>query len=250
MAELTPTAAIVIALAVAIGAFAKSVTGMGMPLVAIPVMASFLGVETAVVLMAFPTAVTTVWLLWEHRAVAGETRDLPVLVATGVAGVVAGTAILRVADPRWLALALAAVIFAYLGIRLLHPEFALSARATRRLSPFVGTAAGLAQGATGISGPVVSTYLHAFRMPPRAYLFAVNAVFMVFAVAQIATFVATGLYEDRVALTLIAIIPVALVFPAGLALGRRMDAVLFDRIILVLLFLSGCKQVADALGLT
>ena len=250
MLELTPTAAVVIAVSVAIGAFAKSVTGMGMPLVGIPVIASFLGVETAVVVMAFPTFVTTVWLLWEHRDVAGQTRELPVLVITGVVGVVLGTAILRVADPRWLAFALATVIFAYLALRLVRPEFALAPAVTRRISPFVGTAAGLAQGATGISGPVVSTYLHAFRLSPAAYLFSVNTVFLIFAFAQIVTFVATGLYEERVALTIVALVPVVVVFPIGLALGRRLDPVLFDRAILLLLFLSGLKQVADALGLT
>lgn len=250
MLELTPTAAVVIAVAVAIGAFAKSVTGMGMPLVGIPVIASFLGVETAVVVMAFPTFVTTVWLLWEHRAVASETRELPVLVITGVVGVVVGTAILRVADPRWLALALASIIFVYLALRFVRPDFALSPAITRRISPVVGTAAGLAQGATGISGPVVSTYLHAFRLSPQAYLFSVNTVFLIFAVAQVFTFIATGLYQERVGLTLIALVPVVLVFPLGLALGRRLDPVRFDRAILVLLFLSGLKQVADALGVT
>lgn len=250
MSELTVAGFVVIALAVAIGAFAKSVTGMGMPMVAIPVMASFLGVEAAVVTMALPTFVTTVWLLWEHRHAANETRDLPVLLVTGVAGVVIGTAILRVADPRWLALALASLIFIYLALRLTRPGFALRPAVTRLLSPFVGLAAGLAQGATGISGPVVSTYLHAYGMTPRGFLLATNAVFLVFAAAQIATFMGTGLYEGRVVATLVALVPVAIVFPVGLAVGRRLDPARFDRLIMGLLFISGLKQVADALGVT
>ncbi len=232
------------------GAFAKSVTGLGLPLVAIPVIASFLGVETAVVVMALPTVVTNVWMLWEHRASASQTRELPVLLTTGTVGVVVGTAILRVADPRWLALALAMVIFGYLALRLARPGLALRASITTQLSPFAGGLAGLAQGATGISGPVVSTYLHAFRLPAGAFLFSTNAMFLVFALVQVVAFIATGLYQGRVAPSLLALLPVALVFPAGLAVGRRMDVERFDRALLALLFLSGLKQVSDALGVT
>lgn len=223
---------------------------MGLPLVSIPVIASFLGVETAVVIMAAPTVITNLWMIWEHRSLAGQTRELPVLLVTGAVGTVAGTVILRVADPRWLAVAMATIIFSYLILRLTHPELALRPALTRRLSPGVGLAAGLAQGATGISGPVVSTYLHAFRLPPRAFLFSTNAMFQVFASVQIVAFAATGLYRGRVVHTMLALVPIAIVFPIGLAVGRRMDAKRFDRWILALLFMSGVKQVLDALGVT
>ena len=223
---------------------------MGLPLVSIPLIAGFLGVETAVVIMALPTVITNVWMLWEHREAAHQTRELPVLLLTGVVGVVLGTMLLRVADPRWLSLALAALIFSYLAVRLAHPGLALPASLTRRLSPVVGFAGGLAQGATGISGPVVSTYLHAFALPPRAFLFATNAMFQVFAAVQIITFLSTGLYRGRVAHTLLAMVPIMIVFPVGLAIARRLDSDWFDRAILALLFVSGLKQVADALSLT
>ena len=223
---------------------------MGLPLVSIPVIASFLDVETAVVVMAAPTVITNLWMLWEHRTAARETRELPMLLATGTVGVLVGTVVLRVSDPRWLAIALASVIFAYLALRLAHPGLALPVSLTRRLSPGVGLAAGLAQGATGISGPVVSTYLHAFGLPPRAFLFSTNAMFQVFASVQIVAFVATGMYRGRVVHTLLAMVPIAIVFPIGLSVARRMDVKRFDRWILALLFLSGLKQVLDALGIT
>ncbi|MPZ73895.1 MAG: TSUP family transporter [Nitriliruptorales bacterium] len=248
MSELTPGAVAVIALAVALGAFAKSVTGMGLPLVSVPVIATFLGVETAVVVMALPTLVTNAWMLLAHRAGASQTRDLPVLLTTGAVGVVVGTVILRTADPRWLALGLAIVIFAYLAMRILHPALVLPPSITRRLSPFVGAAAGLAQGATGVSGPVVSTYVHAYRLPPSAFLFSTNALFQVFVTVQVAAFLVTGLYRGRVTHSLLALIPVAVVFPLGLGVGRRIDVKRFDAAILALLFVSGLKQVADALG--
>jgi hypothetical protein len=44
----------IILVAIALGSFVKGVTGSGLPQIAIPVMAIFLGVERAVVLMAIP----------------------------------------------------------------------------------------------------------------------------------------------------------------------------------------------------
>jgi hypothetical protein len=73
----------VIVTAMAVGAVVKGVTGSGLPTIAIPVMAGFLGVERAVVVMAIPTVVTNSWLLWEHRHHASGARDLPLMLGCG-----------------------------------------------------------------------------------------------------------------------------------------------------------------------
>ena len=40
---------------------------MGLPLVAVPFMAGFLGAEHAIVVMQIPGLVSNVWLVWRHR---------------------------------------------------------------------------------------------------------------------------------------------------------------------------------------
>ncbi|MGH2697580.1 MAG: TSUP family transporter, partial [Actinomycetota bacterium] len=106
------TLAIIIA-GMALGAFVKGATGQGLPQVAIPVMATFLGVEAAVVIMAIPGIVTNSWLIWKHRRHYSRTRDLPVLLAAGVAGSVAGTILLDNLNESVLSLTLAGVIILY-----------------------------------------------------------------------------------------------------------------------------------------
>ena len=59
----SPLDLVVIVIAIAVGAFIKGATGGGLPQVAIPVMAPFLGVEHAVVLMAIPGIVSNAWLV-------------------------------------------------------------------------------------------------------------------------------------------------------------------------------------------
>ena len=58
---------LVVALAVVLGSLVKGVTGLGLPLTAVPVIAFFVGVEDAVVIMAAPTAVSNAMLVREHR---------------------------------------------------------------------------------------------------------------------------------------------------------------------------------------
>src|ERR687896_571392 len=104
-----------------VGAFIKGATGQGLPQIAIPVMASFLGVEHAVVVMAIPGIVSNSWLMWTYRDHLQRTRDLPAMLVTGILGAVAGTALLTTLDERVLSLALASVIVLYVVIFFTQP---------------------------------------------------------------------------------------------------------------------------------
>ena len=55
---LDPTELAVVFLAIGAGAFIKGLTGTGFPLVAVPVMAVFLGVEHAVIVLQIPNLVS------------------------------------------------------------------------------------------------------------------------------------------------------------------------------------------------
>jgi uncharacterized protein len=143
---------VIIVVAIAIGSFIKGVTGSGLPQIAIPVMAVFLGVERSVVLMTIPGIVSNTWLMWNHRSYLSSSRDLPVLLTTGMIGAVAGSWLLRELDPRILSGVLASIILIYIVLRLTTPTFALSRSASRRLSPPVGFAAGTLQGRPGSPG--------------------------------------------------------------------------------------------------
>ncbi len=238
---------VIIAIAITVGAFIKGATGGGLPQVAIPVMAVFIGVERAVVLMAIPGVLSNGWLVWTLRDVRRQTRDLPMLLATGVVGAVIGTVLLKSLDGRILSAVLAAVVVLYVAIALLHPGFTLSSGVTRVASPPVGLAAGGLQGATGISGPLVTTYLHGFGLLPRAYVFSLAVMFFVPAVVQTITLAAVGLYtQSRLVESLLALIPIAIALPLGSRAARRLSPATFQKITLVLVAASGLSLIHDA----
>jgi uncharacterized protein len=230
------TELLVILVAMAVGAFVKGVTGTGLPQVAIPTMAIFLGVEHAVVVMAIPGVVTNAWMLWTHREHWHATRDVPVMVAGGAVGAVVGTFGLKVLDARVLSLALGGVIVLYLTIRLVNRSFMLSPRVARYVAPPVGLAAGLFQGSTGISGPMLTMYLHSLRLARNAFVISIVTMFLVFAAVQTGTLAALGMFDlTRLSQGLLALVPIMLVMWLASKYAHRMDTAVFDRWVLVLL---------------
>lgn len=240
----------IIITALAVGAFVKGVTGTGLPQIAIPVMAATLGVERAVVIMAIPGIVSNAWLVWANRDMARSSRDLPALALTGVGGAVVGTVALTSVDGRVLTLTLAAVIFAYVVVVTRRPHLSLPARVSRWTSPPVGLLAGGLQGATGVSGPLLSTYLHGFALRPAAYVFSLSTLFLIFSVVQVSTIAGLGIYTtDRLLDSLLALVPIAVMLPLGNRLSRRLPADLFRRLVLVGLTLTAVVLVVNALRL-
>lgn len=236
----------VIVVAIAVGAFIKGATGGGLPQIAIPVMAVFLGVEHAVVVMTIPGVIANGWLVWTHRHEAGQTHDLPGMLAAGTVGAVVGTLLLSSVDGRWLSAALALVITAYIALALVRPGFTIPARVTRLGSPPVGLVAGGLQGATGISGPLLTTWLHGFGLKPRAFVFAASTLFLVFAVGQAVTLAGVGLYTtERVVQSVLALLPILVALPLGSAAARRLSPQTFQRVVLVLLAGSVVSLVHD-----
>jgi uncharacterized protein len=240
---------LVIVAAIGVGAFVKGATGGGLPLIAIPVMAVFIGVEHSVVVMAVPGIVSNAWMVWSHREAAPQTRELPQLVSTGVVGAVAGTLLLESLPGRVLSGVLAAVIVAYILVATLKPGLVFSPRVTRIVSPPVGLLAGGLQGSTGISGPLLSTYLHGFGLRPRAYVFSLSVLFFVGALVQVVTLAAVGLYTgSRFWESLLALVPIALTLPLGTRAARRLSPRAFQRVVLVLLAASALTLLYDAMG--
>lgn len=238
---------LVIVLAIGVGAFVKGVTGTGLPQIAIPVMAAVVGVERAVVVMAIPGVMSNAWLVWRTRTVRHETRDLPVLAATGIVGAALGTIALSVVDPRLLTVTLAVMILVYIGIATWRPHLRLPPSTTRWTSPPVGLVAGALQGGTGVSGPLLATYVHGLALAPQAYVLSLSVLFGVFSVVQVGTLAALGLYTTGVLRdSALALLPIAAMLPLGNRLSRRLPVALFRRLVLVGLGLTALVLLANA----
>lgn len=231
-----------------LGAAVKSVTGLGYPVIAVPIIAIALGIDDAVVIVAVPNLGANLYLWYETRDAPEGNRYLPRLLVTGVIGAVVGTYALvsLPAEPLLLGLAATVVVFVVQFVR--RPDFEWSAAVQRRAAPVVGAFVGLAQGAVGVSGPIVAAWVHGFRLAPRAYVHLVTAIFGVTGAVQIVMLVAQGQFDSgRLVGSLAAAAAVASVTPFGVRLRDRLAGASFDRAVLVVLAVSAASLVVDAL---
>lgn len=219
---------------------AKGLAGMGLPLVATPVLAGVFGPRDAVVIIAFPILVANTLLLvtgWRRiPAVIGQI--VPILVA-GAIGTIAGVSLLAQLDQRVFAILISVMVAVFLlrGERLLgtDPE----ARRVRYAGPVIGLIGGALQGSTSIASPIVGGYFHTRRLAAADFVVILAALFQLNSLVQIGGFLAYDLLTpDLLALGIVGVIPTLLGLILGIELRGRISAERFRQLIVVLLVLS------------
>jgi uncharacterized membrane protein YfcA len=240
---------VVLALALGAGGLVKGVTGMGLPLVAIPVLAAFLGIGHAVAIMTMPILVTNAWQTWQLRDELKSLRFLTPLLAAGSIGVFIGVWVLTAVPERTLSIVLAAILILYIGLRLAKPDLHIRAAPGYALAAPAGFVAGILHGATGISAPVGVTFIHALREPRRAHVAAVSTMFLAFVIFQIPALLYAGVFDgERFVQSAFAILPAAAAMPLGTFLSSRLSQEGFDRVILALLAVIAVQLLTKGAG--
>lgn len=228
----------IVLIAVVIGSIAKSVTGMGLPLIAIPIASLFVDVNDAVVVIALPNVLANAVLAGKERRSWAETRDLPMLAVAGVVGAVAGTLLLVNIPQTPLVIAVIVAIVGYVVLFFAHPDLRTTPARSKRLAPGVGAVAGVFQGAVGISGPIVGSWIHSYRLPRSAHILSVTALFFITGLTQLIILGSTGELSGRVTATLLACIPVLGSIPIGTGLRNSVSGRGFDLAIIAMLCVS------------
>ena len=241
----TEIALVVIALL--LGGIVKATLGFGAPLIALPILALGLGGEDAVVLMAVPGVVANGILSHSTRSHRPETVDLWRIVIPSIPAAAVGALILSGLPDRGISALLAGMLIAYLVVRRLRPDASVSRRTRLWLSPAVGTAGGLSQGAVGISLPLVGPYLHTLRLTPDAFTHQVCTFFLVPTVIQMVTLAVVGEYDARrVGLSLLATAVLLTTLPIGMRLRRSMSPAGFEAAVLWMMGLAALLLLLEA----
>lgn len=238
-------AAIILA-TIAIGGFLKGVTGLGLPIFAIPALAMFLPVDNAVVVMALPSLVANAWLIVVHRKHAPIMKEHRTFLALGFIGALLGTWFLAKMDDSVLRIVLAG----WLGIYLIQHYYRKSTSEVYAgkgsLKGILGLAAGTLQGTTGISAPVIAPYYHARGLSLSAYAFAVACTFALLSAAQLSAMTGVQLFTPTLfAYSLLATATTLLFIPIGIRFGKKMHQETFDKFLPIVFVLIEIKLVYD-----
>ena len=234
--------------AITVAYFIKGVTGVGGPLLAIPVVASVTGIEHAVVVLSFANLISNGWLLWEHRAGAAGTGFIMIpFLTAGTVATVAGTWLLTEIDDRFLSVLVAIVIVGYIISYVNDPELELDRRRARRWAAPIGLVGGALVGATGVGGPLIATYLHSIRFSRSAFIIALSLTFQVLGAIQIVALLWLGAFTpERTVEALWMILPVVAMTPLGIVIGRRLSQRWLEVLVLALLASAAVRLVVTA----
>ena len=240
---------LIIVAALAVGSFIRGITGIGLPLIAIPVMAGFIGVQNAVILMVVPNIFLNGWLLWAYREHRTALPNLRVIVVAAFVGIAFGAWVLSAVAERTLIFFMVGCLGLYLLKLATRTELELPKSVGRHVHMVAVFFAGLVQASTGFSGPVVARWAHSLRLPPQGYVFAVSLLFMMFAIMQILSYGWFGaLTVDRLYMGALACIPVGVVLPLSMMVARRIGRREFNAIIVTVLVVVEIRLIFKALG--
>ena len=235
---------LIIFVALGAGAFSKGATGMGLPLIAVPIMAGFLGAQQAVIVITIPNMVSNFWVMWSYRSRFHTVPGLAFATMAGALGVAGGTWFLATADERMLTLALAVCVGAYLVLLAFRIEIRFTGPLGRILSPLIAALAGVSQGAAGMSSAVVAAWVRAFQLEKEAYIFAASTMFLGLTTMHFLFVLAAGLFDqERLGQAVLALIPIALFLPLGMRTTRYISKQWFNRVIVTLIIVMEVKLI-------
>ena len=240
----------IIGLGLALGAFVKGLTGMGLPLVAVPFMAGFLGAEHAIVVMQIPGLVSNAWLVWSHRREAKATPLRYDMIVPACAMTIVGVWFLDVTDDQVIILLLAGAVACFLALLVFNPSFKLDGLIGKICTPIASMTGGFIQGAAGVSGPLFSTLIMSFRLPKEAYVFYNGLVFGLFNVVQIIAMLALGMFTTQRFLEgCLALVPLFVFQFLGMRVMGYASPKVFTGAVVAVIVLMEIKLVWEGLGL-
>lgn len=232
-----------VAVAVALGTAAQSVTGFGFALFVVPVLTVVAGPRTAVVVMTsigVPMTIANA-VRWRHDL---DLRAAVVVTTAALVGMPFGALLLDRADERTLTVVVGLVVLAF-TVALWREMTFPSGRATELVA---GAASGALATSTGTNGPPLVIAFQATGMAPEPMRATLAAAFAVQGSLALATFWAAGLVDADVGRAWLVGVPAAVLGAlAGDRLFARLDRARFKMSVLALLAGSGVLALASAI---
>ena len=226
----------------------KGVIGVGMPIIALPLLSMLIDVRASVMLLSVPLVLSNIPQALEGgKVIPCVTALVPVLIGM-VPGIVLGVAILLTIDPGMAKLIAGIVVIIIGGLTLLAPRLEIIGRVQAPAGLASGFVGGVLGGLAAMPGPIVFVYLLAKGLRGRTFTKEAS-MFLVLSAALLAVILTSShafAWSD-LGVSTAALAPVA----AGMVMGQRVrDTVpgyAFKNGVLVVVLLSGAELVRKAI---
>lgn len=236
-----------IAASVFTAAFVKGVTGMGFSTVCLALMVSVLGLPASLPLVIVPSLASNAMVMRDAGGFgAAWARFWPLYLAL-LPGMAAGLWLLADDGAGLGTLVLGVVLAGYAAFGLARPGLRLPPGWERPLAAPVGLLTGTINGLTGSQIMPILPYLFALPLSPAGFVQAINIAFTLCSLIMAAGLAHIGLMTGaEAALSVLALVPVALGIRLGSRLRARLSPAAFRRAVLVLLLALGTQLAVRA----
>jgi uncharacterized membrane protein YfcA len=226
----------------------KGVTGLGLPTVAMGLLATRLPPLNAIAIMIVPAIATNIWQTFAGPYLKDLVRRLWPLLLCTVLGVLAGSGLLVGPYAPYGTVALGLLLVVYSIISLINVRFHLARKNEGWVGALSGILSGLGAAMTGVQIIPTVVYLQALEMEQEEFVQALGLFFTTATVAQVFNLTNAGLMS--VALAVPGLIAFGASF-AGMHLGQilrdRMSPDTFRRWFLISIFVLGAYVAIDKL---
>ena len=224
----------------------KSGFGAGFGSLAVPMMALAVTVpQAAAILMP-------VLLVMDLLGMAAFRKDfdfklLRFLIPFGMLGIVVGALLFKVLDARLVAGIVGGFTLLFLAQRLLFPPRADSAAPPKWVGAILTVTSGFTSFIAHAGGPPINAYVLPMRLAPVRFTATMAFFFFVINLCKWIPYGWLGLLDLRNMSTSLVLLPVAPIGVwVGVKIARRINPVLFFRLVYLGMFLTGSKLVWDA----
>lgn len=239
-----------VGVAVAVGAAMQRISGMGVGLIAAPVLSLLLGPVDGVLLVNLLAVINAATNTWGMRADVDWQKFAPIALAM-VLGVVPGAWVVASAPTDVLLILVGALLLLALSIVTLGKRYVprvegvLPAAVSGAVGGFMNTLA-------GVAGPAITVYAEAARWPQKVYAATLQPIFLIGGSLSFTVKVLSGAADiTAIEPALWAATLTALVagIAAGTKLAPRVPSTIAHRIALGLAFLGGATALVRGLFL-
>jgi uncharacterized membrane protein YfcA len=241
--DLTP---LYIVLGAAAGGFVQGLSGFAFGLVASAVWAWAVSPQLAGPMVVFGSLLGQILSIAAVRRAFDLGRILPFVIA-GLLGIPIGVVLLKNLDQTVFRLVVGSILLVYCAAMLFFRDLGPIKGGGRLADAAAGFLGGVMGGVAGLSGPVPTLWcaLRGWKKDVQRAIY--QSFNLVMHAATLAVYAGSGLITGRAAWT-IALVAPAMVIPSliGTRLYQRVSEVMFRRIVLVLVGMSGAGLIAAA----
>ena len=230
------------------GGIAKGILGVGLPMIALPLLYTSVPIREAIALMYGPVLVMNVWQTFQGGYFKIALKKFwPMMIAV-ILGTWLGAKTLVGIDSNLLQIVVGTTVIVFSLVNLLQPKLAIPERHALWISIIVGLIGGFFGGLTLFIGPTVIMFLVALRTPKDEFIGTVALVYLLGIIPTGITYVAEGvLRTEHIVPTLVACIPVFVGMLAGQWVRSRVNEVTFRKVLLIAMVVIGLNMVRQSL---